>query len=88
MVRIKVQPRASKNCFLGQQAGELKVALAAVPDHGRANQALINFLAQTLKLAKSSITITHGKTNQHKIIRILAPSTELIATIAKLAGEL
>ena len=88
IIKLKVQPRAAKNCIIGQHAGELKIALTAVPDHGKANSALITFLAETFKIAKSSIVITQGTTNQHKTVKISSPSAKLVTQISQLAKEL
>ncbi len=63
---VKVIPRASKNQLVGWQNGELKVKLKAVPEKGKANQELIEFLADALGLSKSQIHLAAGATSQHK----------------------
>ena len=67
---IKVQPRARKNAITGAVGDALKVSLTAPPVDGKANQALIEFLAGIFKIPRSSITIASGETSRIKSIRI------------------
>jgi len=75
-VEIKVQPRSSRNQISGEQDGALKVKLTAPPVEGAANQALIDFLAHTLKIPKKNIILLRGETSRNKLIEILAISKE------------
>ena len=60
--------------FSTQQTGTLgdalKISLTAPPIEGRANHACIEFLADLLKLPRSSITIAAGQTSRNKLIRV------------------
>ena len=67
---IRVQPRARKNAIVGEIGDALKIALTAPPVEGRANQACIEFLAEFLKVSRSSVTIAAGETSRNKVIRI------------------
>ena len=67
---IRVQPRARKNAILGEIGDALKIALTAPPVEGRANDACIEFLAEFLKVPRSSITIAAGETSRNKVIRV------------------
>ena len=67
---IKVQPRAKKNAITGSVGDALKVSLTAPPVDGKANQAVIEFLAEIFKIPRSSITIASGETSRLKVIRI------------------
>jgi uncharacterized protein (TIGR00251 family) len=67
---IKVQPRARKNAITGTVGDALKVSLTAPPIDGKANQAVIDFLAGIFKIPRSSITIASGETSRIKLIRI------------------
>jgi uncharacterized protein YggU (UPF0235/DUF167 family) len=51
----------------------LKLRLQAPALEGRANEALIRYLADLLKLPKAAIRITHGLSNKRKLIEIAAP---------------
>lgn len=67
---VKVQPRASKNAITGAVGDALKLALTAPPVEGRANQAVIELLAEVLEIPRSSVTIASGETGRNKVVRI------------------
>jgi len=73
---VRVQPRARKSAIVGELGDALKIALTAPPVEGRANEACIEFLAEFLKVPRSSITIAAGETSRNKIIRIAGMSAE------------
>jgi len=67
---VRVQPRARKNAIMGEIGDALKIALTAPPVEGRANEACVDFLAEFLKVPRSSVTIAAGETSRNKVIRI------------------
>lgn len=67
---IKVIPNSSKNSIEGFQGEVLKVKIQAPPDKGKANDALIAFLAKSWHLSKSQIRIISGQTSRLKKIEI------------------
>jgi uncharacterized protein len=67
---IRVHPRAKKNAITGTHGEALKLALTAPPIEGRANDAVIEFFAELLRLPRSSITIAAGQTSRNKVVRI------------------
>jgi uncharacterized protein (TIGR00251 family) len=67
---VKVQPRAKKNAIVGELGDALKIALTAPPVEGRANAACIEFLANVLKVSRSSVTIASGESSRRKVIRV------------------
>jgi len=81
-IEVKVQPRSSRNQISGEQDGALKVKLTAPPVEGEANQALVYFLARTLKLPRKNIILIRGETARNKLIEIRGLSKEeLLRTI-------
>jgi uncharacterized protein (TIGR00251 family) len=69
--RVKVIPKSSKTELAGYLSdGTWKIKVAAAPEKGKANRALIEFLAEHLGLSKSRIRITSGETSQLKRIRV------------------
>jgi len=70
LLRVFVQPRASRNRFCGIHEGELKLQLTSPPVDGAANQSCREFLAKQLKLPKSAVTLISGETSRHKRLRI------------------
>ena len=75
---VKVVPRSSKTAVAGLLGGMLKIKLAAAPEKGKANESLVEFLADTLGVKKNSITITSGLTSPVKTIQITGISTEYL----------
>jgi len=73
---VKVHPRAKKNAITGELGDALKLAIAAPPVDGKANEACIDFFAKLLKVPRSSVTIAAGQTSQNKVIRVAGVSAE------------
>jgi hypothetical protein len=70
-IRIKVVPKSSKTELAGiLPDGTWKVKVAAAPEKGKANRALVAFLAEHLGVAKSRIRIVSGETSQLKRIQV------------------
>jgi len=73
---IKVHPRARKNAITGELGDALKLSLTAPPVEGRANEACIEFLANLLKVPRSSVTIASGQSSRRKVIRVSGVSAD------------
>jgi len=67
---VRVQPRASKEEIAGEMEGALKVRLQAPAFEDRANDALIEFLAQLLKTSRAAVRILSGERSRTKRIEI------------------
>jgi uncharacterized protein len=67
---VLVQPRASRTRVLGQHDGRLKVALAAPPVDGAANQALVDFVASSLGVRLSAVRLLDGATSRRKRLEV------------------
>lgn len=72
---VYLTPHSKRNAlgpFYTDAAGKvhLRVFVTAVPEDGKANQALIKLIAKTLKLPKSSLMIISGHTCRRKIVEI------------------
>ena len=76
LLKIIVQPKASKNEITGLHNDALKLRLTTPPIEGRANKAVIAFLAKRLHLPKSSISIKSGLQNRNKQLLILGCNEE------------
>ena len=76
ILSVKVQPRARKNAISGAVGDALKLALTAPPVEGKANQAVIDFLADFFEIPRSSITIASGKTSRLKVVHVSGTNTE------------
>ncbi len=67
---VQVQPKAARNEIAGETEGRLKVRLTAPPVEGKANKALVKFLAKRLGLAGSRIVIVRGHKSRRKDLLI------------------
>jgi uncharacterized protein (TIGR00251 family) len=71
LLRVKVIPRSAASEVIGKLAdGTLKVKIAAPPERGKANEALIALLASHFRVPKSAIAIVSGHTSALKLIKI------------------
>ncbi len=75
-LELLVQPRASRTKVLGEHDGRLKIALAAPPVDGEANQALVEFLAGALGVRKAEVTLLRGETGRRKTVRVAGAGAE------------
>ncbi|KFD23231.1 DUF167 family protein YggU [Yokenella regensburgei] len=73
VLRLYIQPKASRDSIVGLHGGELKVAITAPPVDGQANAHLVKYLAKQFKVAKSQVIIEKGELGRHKQVRIMNP---------------
>lgn len=76
---MKVHPHAKKNAVTGTLGDALKLSLTAPPAQGRANDACIEFLAEVLRLPRSSVTIAAGHASLNKVVRVVGLSASAVA---------
>lgn len=69
-LRVRIQPRASRSELTGVRGDALWVRIAAPPVDGKANDALIRFLAERLGVGREEIRIRSGKTGRHKLLEV------------------
>ncbi|OGJ59938.1 YggU family protein [Candidatus Peribacteria bacterium RIFCSPHIGHO2_01_FULL_55_13] len=70
---VRVHPGARKTQIKSVMAdGTIKIDVAAVPEEGRANAALVKFLAEEFGVAKGNVEIVAGETGRKKVVRIVA----------------
>ena len=69
-VSIRVQPRASADEIAGAHGDALRIRLTAPPVEGAANDALVDFLACVLGIARRDVTIVAGSTSRSKIVEL------------------
>jgi|SRR6185437_5445253 len=68
---VRAQPGAKKTALAGiygeGNAAQLKIAVHAPPIEGRANEALVAFLAELFSLPRKNISLISGETNRSKV---------------------
>lgn len=70
---VLIAPNAKKNEVVGVLDDALKIRVQAQPIEGKANEALMRYLADLLHVPKSALSVMHGHTGKRKIIEIAAP---------------
>jgi uncharacterized protein len=70
IIQVKVIPKSSQNAIVGFEGDVLKIKCTAVPEKGKANEAVIALLAKHYKVPKSAIKIIKGASSSKKIIDI------------------
>jgi uncharacterized protein (TIGR00251 family) len=79
LLRVRVQPRASRSEIVGWRAdGALSVRVAAPPVEGRANAAVAALLAEALDLRPSAVTVERGARGRDKLVRVEGVTLEEI----------
>jgi len=82
-VALRVTPKASKNAVTGfkETAGggrALAVSVTAVPEDGKANEAVIKLLAKEWRVPKSSLDVVAGATDRNKVLHVAGDADALL----------
>jgi hypothetical protein len=88
---VRAQPGAKKTAVVGLYgegaSAQLKIAVHAPPIEGRANQALIAFLAEIFDVPKSAVELNSGELSRSKVFLLrgvtLAQAEVILAKFAK-----
>ena len=87
---LHIQPGAKKTEVAGEHGDALKIRLAAPPVDGKANAALLEFIADRLGVAKSAVTLKSGQASRRKVVEVGGASLNRVlrpeAVIAHLFG--
>lgn len=67
---LHIQPGARKTEFAGLHGDALKIRLVAPPVDGKANEALLKFIADTLGMAKTAVSLKSGSTSRRKVLEL------------------
>jgi uncharacterized protein (TIGR00251 family) len=85
VLSVRVQPGARKAGVKGEQAGNLKIAVTAPPVEGKANVAVIEFLAEILGVKRGQIELIAGATSREKAVLIRGLTSEEIRARLRMA---
>lgn len=69
-LEVKAIPGASRDEIAGLVGAAVKIKLRAPPVDGRANGALLEFLAERLDLPRRAVTLERGESSRQKLVRI------------------
>jgi uncharacterized protein (TIGR00251 family) len=67
---VRVQPRAARSEIAGLHGERLRIRLQAPPVDGKANAALVEFVASTFAIPRARVTIEHGLAGRDKRLRL------------------
>lgn len=70
LIDVHLQPGARRSAACGEHGGRLKVAVAAQPLEGRANEALVDWLAERLGLPRRQVRLVSGPRSRDKTVRV------------------
>jgi len=71
-LRLRVVPGAPTDGIVGRHGEAWKVRVAAPPEDGRANDAVVRLLAETLGVARADVTIVAGHGSRDKVVEVTA----------------
>jgi uncharacterized protein (TIGR00251 family) len=86
-LRVRVQPRASREAVGGTRGGALLVRLTAPPVEGAANAALLKLLAKTLRLPPSALTVARGARGRDKLVHVAGLRAADVAALLPGSGR-
>ena len=72
LLRLHVQPKASKSRIIGLHDGCLKIAVAAPPVEGKANKAVVKFLADFFGVPARDVAVKSGAQSRRKVVVVKA----------------
>ena len=79
---LHIQPGARKTEFAGQHGDALKIRLAAPPVDGKANAALVDFIATALGLPRTAVTLKSGQTYRRKVVEVSDADISAVLALA------
>ena len=76
LLRLRVQPRASREEVTGVAGDAIRLRLTALPVDGVANEALTRFLAARLGVPRSAVELVSGRTGRTKVVTVSGVTVE------------
>ena len=73
---LHVQPGAKRTEVIGLHGDALKIRLAAPPIEGRANEALLRFIAGSFNVPLRNVELKQGTLSRHKVVLVHSSTLE------------
>lgn len=75
-LHLRVSPGAGRAAIVGRHGDAWKVRVTQPPENGRANDAVVRLLADTLEVPRAAVTLVSGHTGRDKIVELdgIAPA--------------
>ncbi|MFP6583199.1 MAG: DUF167 domain-containing protein [Candidatus Hydrogenedentota bacterium] len=80
-ISLRVQPKSYRDAIIVEAEGRIRVALTAPPVDGKANKALIAFMAKSLGVPKRRVKLIRGASSREKTIRIEDMDVETVFSV-------
>jgi uncharacterized protein len=74
VLAIQAQPNAKRTEVAGPHGDALKIRLAAPALDGRANDCLVEFIAERLGVKRGQVSLVHGESSRRKVVSVAAPA--------------
>jgi uncharacterized protein len=86
-ISVRVSPGSKSTAVVGPYLEGWKLRVAAPPESGKANDAVVHLLAQALSLPTNRVTIVAGHASRNKVVEIDGPSLDAVdAALARASG--
>lgn len=82
LLSLYIRPGASKSEITGLHGDRLKIKIKALPMNGEANEALVEFLAQSLGISKSRVHLIRGDLSRQKDCLVELPVSEIMSKLS------
>jgi len=86
-LRLRVVPGARRPGIVGRQGDAWKVRVAAAPEAGKANDAVLDLLARTLDLARRDLELTAGRSSRDKVVIVEGVTSQAAESMLEAAAE-
>ncbi len=86
LLQLHVQPGAKRSELAGLHGDALKVRLAAPPIEGRANEALLRFVAELFAVPQRNVELVRGAQSRHKAVRVQGSAVDPESLLAPAAS--
>jgi len=77
-VSIRLQPRAKRDEVVGERGDAIVVRVTAPPVDGKANAALCRFIARSIKIPSTRVSVVRGQTSREKTVRVEGVTQEAL----------
>ena len=75
-IAVHVQPGAKRTAVAGVHGERLKIRISAPPVEGRANAAIVAFIAEQLGVPRAQVSVARGERSRDKLIAVAAPECD------------
>jgi hypothetical protein len=85
-LRLRVSPGAARSAVVGRYGNAWKVRVAAVPEDGKANDAVVELVARSTGVARDRVTLVSGFASRDKIVELDGVDPESLERVLEVAA--